>query len=222
MKLSNQSDFSNEIEIYFNDIKKYYNLSKEEEKKIGELIKKGDEEAINKLIVSNLKFVIMVAKNYKSYGIQFSDLISEGNVGLIRAAKKYDFSKDNKFISYAVWWIKQSIQEFIKKNTINTNEFNSLFSNNEKVDNNGYIINNLYEKENDNIEKSKTVYELLDCLNKRENDIIQCYFGLNDSEEMTLEEIGNKYGLTKERVRQIKEKALIKLRSNALLNNAKF
>lgn len=222
MKQSQQSDFCNEVKFYFYEINKYKPLSFEEERIVGKKVKEGDELATEKLILSNLKFVVMIAKSYKTYGLPFSDLIAEGNIGLIKAAKKFDFNKENKFISYAVWWIKQSIQDYIKRNVSVNVEVQGIFTPPEKSANEDGYVDNVIDVEDDNeIEheqaKVNILSELMECLSKRENDIITCYFGIGDNEEMTLEEIGSKYGLTKERVRQIKEKALIKLRSNALI-----
>lgn len=231
MKTSQQTDYCREIQIYFDDINKYKPLLKKEEKLIGKRIKAGDRAAIEKLITSNLKFVVSIAKNYKNYGVPFSDLIAEGNIGLVRAAYKFDYKRDIKFISYAVWWIRQSIQEYIKKVTINnTKELSDIRvnSNCASVDENGndlsdnkIVPNTLYDDESNDLDeyRKSSVNKLLECLSHRESDIISSYFGLNDTEDLTLEEIGVKYNLTKERVRQIKEKALRKLRVNVLLSN---
>lgn len=226
MKVSTQADYNNEIRQYFKEIDKYDSLPKEQEIVIGNKIKKGDFMARNELITSNLKFVVNVAKMYKGYGVPFGDLISEGNMGLIKAAEKYDSDKDVKFISYSVWWIKQYIQEFLRKNK-NINDL--------EADSSAYVDNlNSYDNENESDEfycndpfmeeddltdfedqdktRKDVVNEIISTLNKRESDIIIKYFGLDKNKEMTLEEIGILYGLTKERVRQIKEKALRKLR----------
>lgn len=116
MKTSQQADYCKEIQTYFDDINKYKPLLK---KKRDELvkIKAGDRAAIEKLVTSNLKFVVSIAKKYKNYGVPFSDLIAEGNIGLVRAAYKFDYKRDIKFISYAVWWIRQAIQEYIKSHS---------------------------------------------------------------------------------------------------------
>jgi len=231
MKTSQQTDYCREIQIYFDDINKYKPLLKKEEKLIGKRIKTGNSAAIEKLITSNLKFVVSIAKKYKNYGVPFSDLIAEGNIGLVRAAYKFDYKRDIKFISYAVWWIRQSIQEYIKKVTINnTKELSDIRvnSNCASVDENGndlsdnkIVPNTLYDDESNDLDeyRKSSVNKLLECLSHRESDIISSYFGLNDTEDLTLEEIGVKYNLTKERVRQIKEKALRKLRVNVLLSN---
>lgn len=231
MKTSQQVDYCKEIQTYFDDINKYKPLLKKEERRIGKKIKAGDRAAIEKLVTSNLKFVVSIAKKYKNYGVPFSDLIAEGNIGLVRAAYKFDYKRDIKFISYAVWWIRQAIQEYIKKVTLsNTKELSDIrvSSNCASVDENGddlsdskIIPNTLSDDEFNDLEeyKKNSVNKLLECLSHRESDIISCYFGLNNTDDLTLEEIGVKYNLTKERVRQIKEKALRKLRVNALLSN---
>lgn len=231
MKTSQQADYCRGIQTYFDDINKYKPLLKKEEKRIGKRIKAGDRAAIEKLVTSNLKFVVSIAKKYKNYGVPFSDLIAEGNIGLVRAAYKFDYKRDIKFISYAVWWIRQAIQEYIKKVTLNnTKELSDIKvnSNCASVDENGEDLsdnkmtpNTLSDDESNDLDeyKKSSVNKLLECLSHRESDIISCYFGLNNTEDLTLEEIGSKYNLTKERVRQIKEKALRKLRVNALLSN---
>lgn len=231
MKTSQQADYCREIQTYFDDINKYKPLLKKEEKRIGKRIKAGDRAAIEKLVTSNLKFVVSIVKKYKNYGVPFSDLIAEGNIGLVRAAYKFDYKRDIKFISYAVWWIRQAIQEYIKKVTLNnTKELSDIKvnSNCASVDENGEDLsdnkmtpNTLSDDESNDLDeyKKSSVNKLLECLSHRESDIISCYFGLNNTEDLTLEEIGSKYNLTKERVRQIKEKALRKLRVNALLSS---
>lgn len=232
MKTSLQVDYNNEIRQYFKEIDKYDSLPKEQEIVIGNKIKEGDFIARNELITSNLKFVVNVAKMYKGYGVPFGDLISEGNMGLIKAAEKYDSGKDVKFISYSVWWIKQYIQEFLKKNK-NINNFeaddstlyvdNLNYHDSDEADDTNIICNNilLQDDDCDNIEdqeknRKDIINDIMTVLNKRESDIIIKYFGLDNNKEMTLEEIGNLYNLTKERVRQIKEKALRKLRTCVL------
>lgn len=230
MKTSLQVDYNNEVKQYFKEIDKYNSLSKDEEIIIGNKIKEGDFIARNELITSNLKFVVNVAKMYKGYGVPFGDLISEGNMGLIKAAEKYDNTKDVKFISYSVWWIKQYIQEFLKKNNNISNieaEDSSLYVDNLNDDSaslnaNSFNDTQFYQDETDleNVDevRKNVVTEIIKTLNNREADIIIKYFGLDNSDGLTLEEIGSLYGLTKERVRQIKEKALRKLRSCVLMH----
>lgn len=219
----------NDLKPYYNDISKYKPLTKEEEMKVGKRVRRGDSKAKDKLVVSNLKFVVDVAKKYYNSGVPFPDLIAEGNIGLIRAADKFDERKGYKFISYAVWWIRQSIQEYIKSRGINT--FVSLPETSvgetmcedsesvETVNKNECLFSDIEESYDKDVidDQKRIISKLLDNLDDRERNIISDYFGLDDTEELTLNEIGQKYHLTNERVRQIKEKALRKMRSEALL-----
>lgn len=233
------NDYNNNTKQYFKELKKYKPLTKEREQFLGEQIKKGNREAINELITSNLKFVVSIAKKYTGNGVPFLDLIGEGNIGLLKAAEKYDYRKDNKFFTYAVWWIRQSIQEFIKESNNkedligqNTN-YNLLenignISDNEIIKNDDINLDSLnqlsyddiiYNPNKDKDINTKIINKLLNNLSKREQNIISLYFGLNELGPMNLEEIGFKYNISKERTRQIKEKAMRKLRSLSLLNS---
>lgn len=218
--MCNTYEYIPEVNLYFKDIKNYQPLSKEEEINLTKKIKNGDVKSLERLIVCNLKFVVNIAKMYRKTNIPFTDLISEGNIGLIKAAKKFDETKDVRFTTYAVWWIKSSIQEYIDKYYNN----NTLSLNEEiKIDNNdckyGHI-NEDFENEINVINSRKdAINSLMDCLKERELKILTYYYGLDGNKEMTLEEIGNIFSLTQERIRKIKDKALVKLRSNALLSN---
>jgi RNA polymerase primary sigma factor len=259
---------------YFKEIKKSIILSQEEELTLAKKIKLGDTEATNRLINANLKFVVSIAKEYQNQGLPLPDLISEGNYGLIKAASKFDHTRGFRFISYAVWWIKQSIIQSLNDNArvirlpsniinklsmlkkeIEKFEFENerepvygeiLDENNEPIDiinyKNSLSLNdkineegdeiidilaadptNQNDDENDRIIQKK-MDKILSILDERERNIIESYYGINtDYEAMTLEAIGEKYDLTKERIRQIKEKAIRKLRHNAhdLLNLVK-
>lgn len=214
-----------EIDSYFDDIKKYKHLTKTEEKELAERIKQGDEKALNKLVTSNLKFVVNIAKSYRKSGVPFSDLISEGNVGLMKAAKKFDGNKDIRFISYAVWWVKNSIQECIEEYHQENKEINTVedyvLTNCTDTDYNGTnYINDDFENELMNLQSRKSsINELMKCLKDREIKVLMDYFGLNDGKEKTLDEISDELHLTNERVRQIKDKALVKLRTEALMSD---
>lgn len=222
MKRTQTFEKLDEIDAYFEDIKKYRPLSSREEKELAVKIRKGDKAALDKLVNANLKFVVNYAKQYRKSGVPFSDLISKGNIGLIKAAEKFDETKGVKFISYAVWWIRNSIQECINRYLGNVEEVNAetyVFDNCKKAeyDYSSKMVNEEFEEELTNLQsREATIAELMKTLKKREIRILSLYFGLYDGKEMTLDEIGQEMDLTKERVRQIKDKALVKLKVNAL------
>jgi len=255
------------ISKYFKDVRKSELLSPEEEVDLAIKIKEGDDLAIDKLVESNLKFVISIAKEYQGQGLSLSDLISEGNFGLVKAAKRYDHTRGFRFISYAVHWVKQSIMQSLNDNSrtiripsnvigkisqtkkqIESFEFeNEREPTNEELMENENFVNlfslpscgslnefinddsgELYEiLEDKNSLKDESFYDIdervkeelnsvLSLLSDREREIIKAYYGIDSEyEPMTLEAIGERYGITKERVRQIKEKALRKLRNES-------
>lgn len=222
------NDFEKSSNDYFKEISNFSPLSREEEASLWEKYKKNNDlTARDKIIKSNLKFVASVAKPYIGLGLSYADLIAEGNIGLMKAIDKFDYTKGFKTISYSVWWIKQTILEALNKRNLIHGDDSDL---NKEVKENEYqeeIINNNYnEKYIDDSEFSeiklaeelKAISILLDCLNEREKTIIKYYYGLENEDELTLEEIGKKFNLTKERIRQIKESALKKLRTEALKN----
>lgn len=259
-------DTSDSITKYFKDVRKSTILTSKEEVDLAKRIKDGDQIAIDKLVKANLKFVVSIAKEYQGQGLPLSDLISEGNFGLIKAATRFDHEKGFRFISYAVWWIKQSIIQSLNDNArvvrlpanvINkishlNKEISKFESENERqpvygelFDKNNTAVeiitypkhtslNDVINEDGDELielivdEKEEEGFvltdrvksglnEALSSLDERERAIIESYFGINtDLEPMTLEAIGDRYGLTKERIRQIKEKAIRKLRHNAL------
>ena len=209
-----------ELSTYFNDIQNIRHLTRREEQILSEKIQKGDEQALNKLVYHNLRFVVNIAKNYRNSNVPFADIISEGNLGLIRAAHKFDPTKGVKFISYAVWWIKNSINECIEK----YNRDNETLSYDDytinkctDLDNKFEQINEDFEEKINNIQSRKDAIEsLMKCLHEREIKILTLFFGLNGGREMTLEEVGKEMCLTNERVRQIKDGALSKLKCEVL------
>ena len=209
-----------ELSTYFNDIQNIRRLTRREEQILSEKIQKGDEQALNKLVYHNLRFVVNIAKNYRNSNVPFADIISEGNLGLIRAAHKFDSTKGVKFISYAVWWIKNSINECIEK----YNRDNETLSYDDytinkctDLDNKFEQINEDFEEKINNIQSRKDAIEsLMKCLREREIKILTLFFGLNGGKEMTLEEVGKEMCLTNERVRQIKDGALSKLKCEVL------
>ena len=218
-------EYVKELDKYFSDIKHFKTLSRQEERALGMKIQRGDKSALNKLVNHNLKFVVSIAKKYRDRGIPFEDLISEGNMGLYHAAEKYDGRRETKFITYAVWWIKNSINEIIKdyasNNEINVDDF--IFDKKKSVEYHQELINEEFEEELNNIQsRNDSVEELLKCLQERERKIVTMFFGLKGTKEMNLDEIGQSMSLSMERVRQIKDVALIKLKSNVLMMNNDF
>ena len=267
--ISDLSDEETTLRLYFDDIADSRPLSREREVALSERIDDGDMQARDELVSANLRFVIDVAKNYQNRGLSLSDLISAGNVGLLTAAERFDGAKGYKFISYAVWWIKQSIlqsiaeqartvrlplnklsllkdiskasrklgqgresepavEEIAKELDLPEREIldtmmsaRSLRSLDETFDQDDErSLINIIADENqatpdqnvlENASRSQ-MEEALEILDKRELRIIRLYFGLDGTESLTLEEIGGMMGLTRERVRQLKERALGKLR----------
>lgn len=260
---------SQSLDKYLQEIGKVDLLTADEEVVLAKRIREGDQLALEKLTKANLRFVVSVAKQYQNQGLSLGDLINEGNLGLIKAAQRFDETRGFKFISYAVWWIRQSILQALAEqsrivrlplNRVGSlNKISKTFSEleqkferepspeelaevlevttNEVVDTmkiSGRHVsmdapfvqgeeNSLLDVlENDGDEKPddglmndslrKEVQRALSTLTQREADVITLYFGLNGEHAMTLEEIGEKFNLTRERVRQIKEKAIRRLR----------
>ena len=258
------------LDKYLQEIGHEELLSVDEEVELAQKIKKGDRQALERLTRANLRFVVSVAKQYQNQGLSLPDLINEGNVGLIKAAEKFDETRGFKFISYAVWWIRQSILQAIAEqsrivrlplnqvgsvNKINRelNKFEQEHERRPSVDeiadridlpedkieeamkaNNRHVSmdapfvdgedNSLLDVLADNnmpmadkalVQESlrKEIDRAIELLNDREQKVVRAFFGIG-SPEMTLEEIGDKYNLTRERVRQIKEKAIRRLRHN--------
>lgn len=206
------------LDIYFNEVKNIKKLTVEEENELCRRIKEGDNEALNKLVESNLRFVVSVAKQYRGRGVPFSDLISEGNMGLITAAKRYDPSPGYKFISYAVWWIKNSIQAYID-GMDKSCEYDDCLEQYVDVDYEytSSLINDDYDTCLCDIEyRDNKVDEMVDALGERERRILTLYFGLGGERQFTLDEIGSELNLTGERVRQIMDMAIVKIRCGML------
>ena len=256
MKDSNPIN-QDEIQLYLKDIRKIKVMTPEREKELSKIITSGEcselqkEEIYQELLEGNLRFVITVAKQYQNQGLDLSDLIAEGNYGLMKAIKTFDWSRNLRFISYAVWWIKQSILQSLNENsrTIrlpvnvvqdmqkakkeaqkNNTEMDERFLNLPKttgldnhINQEGDTLIDLIE--NTNSERPDSVFnngdelkiklnEVMSKLDEREKSIVMDYYGLSGNSR-TLEDIGNDFNLTKERVRQIKEKALRKLRNES-------
>jgi RNA polymerase primary sigma factor len=260
---------SQSLDKYLQEIGKVDLLTANEEVELAKRIKEGDQIALEKLTKANLRFVVSVAKQYQNQGLSLGDLINEGNLGLIKAAQRFDETRGFKFISYAVWWIRQSIlQALAEQSRIVRLPLNRVGSLN-KISKTFSELEQKYEREpspeeladvlqvstaevvdtmkisgrhvsmdapfvqgeenslldvlaNDSEETPdqslmtdslrREVQRALSTLTQREADVITLYFGLNGEQVMTLEEIGDKFGLTRERVRQIKEKAIRRLR----------
>ncbi len=228
------SDYEQSTGVYLKEIGNFKPLTKIEEMDLWKKLRKNpqDKSAKNKLINSNLKFVVNVANHYKGRGLSLSDLVAEGNMGLLKAYERFDPSRDVKFISYSVHWIRQSIQEALeKRNSIDSEELPKDY---EKQDNG--VDEDFIEAENtpDLITKfidftgdseseraanqNEAIQILFRDLNERELFIIKSYYGVGVDKPHTLEEIGKEMKLTKERVRQIKETGMKKLRSAAVSN----
>ena len=219
-------EYDNNVEKYFNDISEYKPLSREEEYDLWHKYKyENDIEARNKLVAANLKFVANIAKNYQGRGLSYSDLISEGNIGLIRALDNFDGNKGFKVISYSIWWIRQAIKEAIEKRNVIDAEDLPKFNEKEEIDDNddvdskipnNFTYENNFEKEHDIKMK---IGSLLNFLSNKEKTIITQYYGLNGCKPKTLDEIGKEFGISKERIRQINENSFKKMRSAALSFN---
>jgi RNA polymerase primary sigma factor len=257
------------LDLYLKEISSYPLLDREEEIKLASRIRRGDRSSLNKLTRANLRFVVSVAKKYQNQGVSLADLINEGNVGLMRAALKFDETKGIKFISYAVWWIRQAILQALAEQSrivrVPLNKAGALYKIGRKAnsltqelgrepsleeiaedldlnpeelhrtlkvtqphasleaplspgeDNKlaDYIADNYHpspDQETYENALSDTVRDSLRTLKDREARILKLYYGLDGKEPMTLEEIGSIMGITRERVRQIKEKAITRLR----------
>ena len=223
------NDFDISSQIYFKEISNYKSLSLDEEMSLWECYKKNNDlSARDKLITSNLKFVASVASSYQGRGLSYSDLIAEGNYGLLKSFDKFDYNKGYKTISYSVWWIRQSILDALeRRNNINGDDLPLDYEKQCGDDEDILIIdipkaNNFIEDDENKIsieELKKTTSMLTSILSEREKIIINKYYGIDGYKPLTLEEIGKELRLTKERVRQILERTLKKLRAEALSNS---
>ncbi|MBO5550248.1 MAG: RNA polymerase sigma factor RpoD/SigA [Prevotella sp.] len=261
---------SESLEKYLSEIGREELLSTDEEVELAQRIRKGDQKALDRLTKANLRFVVSVAKQYQNQGLSLSDLINEGNLGLIKAAEKFDETRGFKFISYAVWWIRQSILQAIAEQSrivrlplnqvSSVNKINQMLTKFEQENERRPSVDEIAEKTelphekvdeamminsrhvsvdapfvegeenslldvlvNDDapmadrqlvVESLRAeIGDMLKTLTERERRVVKAFYGIGEP-ELTLEEIGNKYGLTRERVRQIKEKAIRRLRNN--------
>lgn len=262
------------LDKYLQEISRFELITPEEEVELARRVREGDQVALNKLTKANLRFVISVSKQYQNQGLSLPDLINEGNLGLIKAAQRFDETRGFKFISYAVWWIRQSILQAIAEHArivrlpLNKiggiNKVNRAFSKLEQefernpsdeeladeleidvkevqrsmkissrhmsmdapLSKDDETSNNMYEvfesndvsRPDDDINKESLKDEIersLSTLSPREAEVIKLYYGIDQRYPLTLEEIGEKFDLTRERVRQVKEKALRKLKQRS-------
>jgi RNA polymerase primary sigma factor len=266
------------LDKYLHEIGKEGLINADEEVELARQIKKGDHHALNKLISANLRFVVSVSKQYQNQGLSLPDLINEGNLGLIKAAQRFDETRGFKFISYAVWWIRQSIlQALAEQARIVRLPLNKIGSIN-KINRTFAALEQKYEREPSvneiaqvlemapedvkeslksssrhlsmdapiNVDEESTLYDVmlskdspepdkglltdslrkeieraLNTLTYRESNVIRLYYGLNSNSPHTLEEIGITLNLTRERVRQIKEKAIKRLKNTTRCKNLK-
>lgn len=216
--------FDPSLKNYFNDLKKCNPLSRDEELELCRRYRTTrDMTARNRLITANLQYVAKVARCYEGKGLSYSDLIAEGNIGLIKSIDRFDETKGNKLISYSVWWIKQTILEALnKRNGISGDDFPKDEQNDEENEELTISPNNqengVFIEESDAFRKenNETLSTILQALSERERTIITHYYGLGGVKQKTYEEIGEMFSLTKERVRQIAESALLKMRCTAL------
>lgn len=228
------NDYTRTVRAYYDDLSRRCRpVSRKEEERLFQQLRKGDESARNKILESNLRFVFDMARKYSGRGVEISELISEGNMGLIKAIDRFDPDKGTKFISYAVWWIRQAMSEVVRKNGVISNyEIGHYDEDEELFDKNSPISDieddvekiNSYEPYSDDgdsirrLESDRVVNTvLLSCLNTRERDVIESYYGIGGKGELTLREIGEKYNLSSERIRQIKKQGFRKLRTKALI-----
>lgn len=219
---------------YWSEIGNISLLSLEEEKALATRAFSGDKEAKNALVKANLRFVIKIANKYKGFGLDIDDLINEGNLGLLRAAEKFDPNNGTKFTTYAVWWIREAIQKAIRETSTGVKfpakKFTEMKSDEWKIASLDKTIENseddsasLLSFQKDNKEKSpekafvqmqmiKEISEAVNQLKEKEQQIIKLRYGLTGKNPMSLSEIGNEMGFSKERIRQIENKALCELK----------
>ncbi len=260
------------LALYLKEIGKNKSLTLEEEAKLAIKIKKGDRKALERLVKANLRFVVSVARNYQNQGLPLSDLINEGNLGLIRAARRFDEKKNFKFISYAVWWIRQAILQALAEqsriiklplNRVGTiHKIGKMQSKLEqkyrrlpnveelaaelnidvaevqdtiKIGNShmsldaplqhgedSRLMDVLQDEEQElpdnglmEVSLQEEITKTLETLSEREKEVVRLYFGIGEETSHTLEEIGQRFNLTRERARQIKEKALRRLKHSS-------
>jgi RNA polymerase primary sigma factor len=270
---SESSGGNRSLDVYLHEINKTPLLTREQEQALARRIRKGDKDALDRLVKANLRFVVSIAKQYSNQGLPLEDLINDGNLGLIKAAHRFDEKRGYKFISYAVWWIRQAMLQSLAEHSrivrLPLNRAGTLYRigkasrqldqelgrtpsareiakklklSEEEVEDTMHIANthvsldDPYSTDQDDTSLvdylqdessprpdeetygralSDDMEKALATLSERERQILSMYFGLNQEEPLTLEEIGKELGLTRERIRQIKEKAIIRLRHSS-------
>ena len=215
-----QNDYTDNVKIYYNELKKCVPLDANAERELLIKSKSGDISARNKIVESNLRFVFDIARRFRGRGVSMSDLISEGNIGLMKAIERFDMSKDVKFITYAVFWVKERMMSSIKANSSRIDS--SLLDDFKDADSNDDCNNLIKDKVND-VEDEETSHSredlfdgLMCVLNDKEKKIMEFSYGLCGNKEMSFQEIGKKYHISSERVRQIKLRSLDKIRMTAI------
>ncbi len=219
--MANNFEYEDCVSKYLNECQNIKRLTREEEKTLLKKIGEGNEAALHKLLKSNIPFVIKLAKAYRGRGLSFSDLISEGNVGLARAAKKFDFTKDTKFICYAQFWIRAQITEALEKQTktccCDYGDYQIVDINTANLDEDEGLINATYEDDLYNsFSRKHCVDELLKLLSDEEREVIRYTFGLDGYKELNQKEISEMFNMSPEKVRKITENAITSLKLNCM------
>ena len=200
------------IDKYLSSIEKYRPLNAKDEQEIGRKIIEGDKTELDKLVRANLKFVVTIAKQYRGKGVPFDELISEGNMGLITAAMKFDPSKGCKFITYAVYWVKSYINKRIANAASENTTINSIY---DKIKASPVSCEN-EDEILQNVSASSAVEDIAKCLKDREYQMVSLYFGLNGEQESSYKEIGKRFGVTSECARQTVIASLSKMKQNVV------
>lgn len=229
------------ISTYIKEVEKIPLLSREEEYDLAVLAKQGDSAARNKLVEANSRFVISVAKKFQGRGLPLEDLISEGNIGLLTAVDKFEPEKGFHFISYAVWWIRQSIMKAIadksrmvrlpvnrldeaEKYSVDVCSLDVPVNEGDDTTIGDFIESPAIGPENEVLEKnlSESIDRILDGLSEREREIIMLRYGLRNHEQLSLKEVGDIYGLTKERIRQIEKNVIARISEDEFVQDLKY
>lgn len=228
------NDFTESLQSYYCNLRRYKTLTREEECKLFKEYKAGSEVAKNKIIKANLKFAFSIAKKYSGRGVAMEDLVSEANLGLMHAMEKYDFQLGNKFISYAVWWIKRYIMDAIKKESsimkdddildadMDNGRCDSLVDpEDEKVTYGETFSDGVADELEEDDSKAFTVV-LMKVLDDKEKLVISKLYGMGNTKESPLRELSKEMGVSIERVRQIKQSAIDKMRISALSDAERY